>query len=80
MKKQFFIITISALCALTTGCTREYMEEVEHAISEQVDKNNKATAYMTAAFLLSTPPNSAKESAEDKQSSTISAHGWAKIG
>ena len=67
MKKQFFIITISALCALTTGCTREYMEEVEHAISEQVDKNNKATAYMTAAFLLSTPPNSAKESAEDKQ-------------
>ena len=67
MKKQFFIITISALCALTTGCTREYMEEVEHAISEQVDKNNKATAYMTAAFLLSTPPNSAKESAADKQ-------------
>ena len=67
MKKQFFIITISALCALTTGCTREYMEEVEHAISEQVDKNNKATTYMTAAFLLSTPPNSAKESAEDKQ-------------
>lgn len=48
-----------------SSCTREYMEEVEHAISEQVD--DKVPAFMTVSFLLSTPPNSAKETAADKQ-------------
>lgn len=65
MKKQFFIIAIAVLCALLASCTRDYMEEVEHAISEQVD--DKVPAFMTVSFLLSTPPKSAKESAADKQ-------------